>query len=177
MSSIKYFLSRQLYGTGDHPNGWNKYVYDDENIHYGLLQILLEDCHEFAKYLFDIPSTPVHIKITPKPDNGIFDMLAVVDGQAYYVEVKIWACLSEEQFSRQIEYVKANGGHGCFVLFRAAADKWSPETVLRRSDNCCRVIGGEELRRALNMVTAFSNLELAEIAEAYKFVVRDIPGR
>ncbi len=32
MTSIEFFLNKQIYSSESHPRGWDKYVYDDENI-------------------------------------------------------------------------------------------------------------------------------------------------
>jgi hypothetical protein len=112
-----------------------------------------------------------------KPDNGILDMLADVDGERFYFEVKIWQNLTQGQFDRQVEYIKSKKARGFYILFTRAADKWSYETIAERSGGCCSLVGANELMKALNAARSYSRPELAEIAKAYKAVLKDIRRR
>jgi hypothetical protein len=177
MTGIEFFLKKKIYGRNEHPKGWGEYVYNFENIHFYLLQILLEDCPEFAKRLVKSSSPPKEVKVTLQPDGGTFDLLAVIDGKSFYLEVKIWATLTESQFDRQVEHIKRKKAHGCYILFTWADEKWPSDKVLKRSGNCCHKIDEKDLVKALKAIDSFSRPEIAEIAVAYHSVLRDIRRR
>ena len=64
MTGIEFFLTKQIYSAAQHPYGWDKYVYDDENIHYALLQILSEHSYRFIQSLFELSTIPQDVSVS-----------------------------------------------------------------------------------------------------------------
>ncbi len=178
MSGLEYFLLKQVLYSKDHPQGWDKFIYDDESIHYGLLQILLEDSPEFARSLLGLKAAPGAVSVTLKPDNGIFDLRVTTDGQAHFIEVKVWAALSHDQFDRQMKYLESNNGLAHYILFTKAADQWSSEDIASRSNGASQLIG---IKQLLTIVSAIpskeTKCETVEVARAYEAVLKDIERR
>lgn len=178
-SSVEHFLTYAIYNKGEHPShpSWDKYVYDDENVHYALLKILLENCPKFTGVLLkrEIPSADIRVSL--KPDKGIFDMFAEFGGERFYFEIKIWATLTEGQFTRQVEYIKSKDVTAYYILFTKAADSWSNGAIERRSDGYCRLVGTDDLLEALESANPCSPPEVTEIAHAYKAVIKHMQNR
>lgn len=168
MSGIELFLTKQLYGSDQHPRGWDKFVYDDENLHYALLQLLSESSKAFAQKFLGLSVAPTQLSVTLEPERGLFDLLFLADGIPHYCEVKVWAQLSESQFQRQIDFLKPCQAKGIYVLFTKAADIWSPTAVLEKSFGLSRVVGITDLLPMLNSLERELPLDVLEVAAAYK---------
>lgn len=168
MTGIDLFLTKRIYGPEQHSRRWDKYVYDDENIHYGLLQLLSERSPDFAQAFLHTSSLPTSISIRPEPERGLFDLLFLVDGAATYCEVKVWAALSDSQFWRQTRFLAENNAKGVYVLFTKAADAWSHELVSQKSEGRAHVVGVDGLLQALDSVSNDLPKDVIEIAEAYR---------
>lgn len=177
MTGIEFFLTKQIYGPEQHPHGWDKYVYDDENIHYALLQLLSESCPAFAQKLLGLSESPERVSVFPKPKRGLFDLQFTADDMIIFCEVKVWASLSEDQFLRQTTFLKEQNAKGIYVLFTKAADAWPSTVVLERSEGRCRVVGVQELSDALGAVETEIPAEVAEVAAAYRSVLKSIGAR
>ncbi len=180
MTSLEYFLLKQIYAKGQHPLQPNSdcYVYDYEIIHYPLLKILLEECPDFTAALLGFPAVPSKVEVTIQPEKGAIDLLIQADeNPPHYVEVKLWAPLQEYQFNDQISLIKRKDAKGLYVLLAKSTVGWSPSKIAVQSDNCCQMIGSEEIMAALNALKAFSSQEVAEVAEAFKKVLADLERR
>ena len=63
MSGIELFLTKQIFTREEHPRHWDQFVYDDENIHYGILRILCEGSPTFAQKFLMLSVVPKHVSI------------------------------------------------------------------------------------------------------------------
>lgn len=115
-------LKKRFYSGNQHPRGWDKFVYDDENIHYAILWLLLENNPTFACNFLDILVFPQPLSVTLKPERGLFDLLFVVNGSHYYCEIKVWVALSKDQFQRQSDFLMSRQATGIYALFTKVAD-------------------------------------------------------
>lgn len=176
MSGLEFFLTRQVYSSEMHSGGWDKHVYDDENIHYYLLQTLLEGSVSFAQAFLRVPQVPANIRCTIKPERGIFDMVVHADTEVRYVEVKIWARLNIEQLGRQIAFLREKRSQGIHLLLTKAADAWPAERVKAEFGVDTRVIGANDLINCLQHV-ALPTADLVEVADAYRAVLTHLSHR
>ena len=96
---LALFLKHELCAREEHPLGWDKYVYDIEAVHYGLLSLLLEDCDAFAAKLLRSPSKVRRVFLPSKRD--LFDLEVSTSDTTYFIEVKTWHSLEADQFDRQ----------------------------------------------------------------------------
>jgi hypothetical protein len=168
MTGIDLFLTKCIYDQEQHPRHWDKYVYDDENIHYGILQLLAERSPDFAQAVLRTSRRPESISVVPQPKRRLFDLLFLVDGAYTYCEVKVWASLPDSQFMRQTMFLAENDAMGVYVLFTKSADAWVPEVVSQRSEGRAHVIGTHGLMRALDSIGTDLPKEVTEVAEAYR---------
>jgi hypothetical protein len=175
MAALEFFLTRQVYSSEMHSGGWDKHVYDDENIHYYLLQALIEGSSSFVRSFLDLRSAPSKVRCTIKPAKGIFDMLVEADAERRYIEVKIWARFNEEQLMRQVAFLREHNARGVHLLLTKAADKWPPELVKSKCGDITRVLGTQDLLGCLRKIT--SNGVLAELAIAYSAVLNHLERR
>jgi hypothetical protein len=177
MTGIKLFLTRCIYSQEQNPRGYDKYVYDDENIHYAILQILLETSARFSgRFLqIDLPATPSQVTI--KPEGGIFDMRVLAGSEPFYFEVKIWSLLSHDQFDRQTHFLQNVGAKGRYLLFTRAADAWSADAIAARSDHLSQLVTPMALTNALADIDTNLPPEVTELAEAYRAALEHLGKR
>lgn len=177
VTGLDLFLTNRIYGSKQHPLGWDKYVYDDESIHYGLLQFLSERSPAFVQSILRISGLPKNVSVLPKPEGGLFDLVFLVDGAPTYCEVKVWARLSDAQFSRQIAFLAEKKAKGFYVLFTKAADDWSPELVSKKSAGRCHVVGVADLLKTLDSFGNDLPKEVTEVAVAYRGALNHLNTR
>jgi hypothetical protein len=177
MTGIELFLTRCIYSQEQHPRGHDKYVYDDENIHYAILQIILETSPRFTGRFLQIDVPPTPSQVTIKPEGGIFDMRVLAASKPYYVEVKLWSLLSQEQFDRQTRFLQDADAKGRYLLFTKAADAWSADAIAARSDRLSQMVTPVALADAL--VDMETNLppEVTELARAYRAALEHLGKR
>ena len=176
VTGIELFLNNRIYGPEQHPYGWEKFVYDDENIHYALLQLLAERSPNFAQTLLSLTYLPHNVSVILKPEQGLFDLKFIVDNVPFYCEVKVWAILSENQLVRQVDFLKEQDARGVYVLFTKAAAAWSSSDISEQSQGRCRTVGIEELVDALKSISNVSS-EVAEVAAAYHRALTSLDSR
>jgi len=177
MSGIHRFLLAPVYEAHSHPRGWSKYVYDDENIHYALLQILLQASPEFTQSLLGLVAPPSQIHVTVKPDGGILDMRIVADNAKHYLELKIWATLSKDQVDRQTRFLVGQPAIIHYLLFTNAADAWPRAGIEQCTDPVCKLIDLTNLSDALQRVRQDSERDILEITQAYRNVLQHLSER
>jgi hypothetical protein len=132
------------------PPRLDKFVYDDENIHYVMLHLMCQSSGAFAQRFLDLPAKPERVSVVLEPEHGLFDLLFVVGQINHYCEVKVWATLSDTQFARQTDFLKTRHAGGLYVLFTKAADAWPPDRVAAESGGQSRAIGANGLLSTLS---------------------------
>jgi hypothetical protein len=168
MTGIELFLTKKIFGSEQHPLHWDRYAYDDENVHYTILQILCESSPVFAQALLALSVAPKHVSVSFKPEKGLFDLCFEADDAKHYCEVKIWARLSPAQFQKQTAFLTERGAKGIYVLFTYAADNWPQEEVFKQSAGLSRVVNGVDLLGMLASVEKDLPDDVLEIASAYR---------
>jgi len=178
-AGIRFFLLYEIYSSAQHPQGWSKCIYDDENIHYGLLQIIAANSPEFTQELLGLPSVPTRVSVFQKPPSkgANFDILIEADKEPYYFEIKIWNLLSTDQLDRQTDFLCSNNCNGRYVLFTHAAQQWDASTIASRSRGRSQLVTLADLLRSLNAVKANVPQEITEIVEAYKSIIQHLERR
>jgi hypothetical protein len=177
MTGIEFYLTKKIYGPEQHPNGWDKYVYDDENVHYALIQILIENSQLFTQTFLGLETIPEEVDVFPQPDRGLFDLKFTVGKIQTYCEVKVWAGLSEDQFQRQNIFLKEQDAKGIYVLFTKAADAWPSAVVSERSEGRCKVLGIQDMIDAIDSIGTDIPEQVSEIARAYKMSLSKLYSR
>lgn len=177
MTGIDLFLRKQFYCRDQHARGEDKFVYDDENIHYAILWILVDRSPAFARSFLAMSESPHSLSATLKPDGGLFDLLFVVDGSHHYCEVKVWASLSDDQFQKQSAFLASHEAKGIYVLFTKAADRWRSSLVHKESGGRSRVIGVSALVEMCSALESELPAEVRELADAYRGALLDLNGR
>ncbi|WP_447599071.1 hypothetical protein [Nitrospira sp. Nam80] len=177
MSGIELFLTTRIYGAEQHPRSWDKYIYDDENIHCGLIQLLAEKSPTFVQVLLGLSCVPQSVSILYEPEQGLFDFALIVNGSPIYCELKVWANLTEKQFIRQIGFLAQRNARGIYLLFTKAADAWPADVVARRSDGLCDVVGIGRLLEALEAIDSDVPADGTEVAGAYRKVLKHLNAR
>ena len=88
---LDHLLSYQLYEQGQHPNPkystWEKFVYDEEVLHYGLLSMFLKASPGFAKDFLRLGRRRRVHTVLPPYRGHPFDLEIRTDSQVYYAEV------------------------------------------------------------------------------------------
>ena len=177
MSGIELFLTAKIYGHDQHPLGWDKYVYDDENIHYAVLKLLSESCPAFAHAILQLPTLPSVTTVLFQPERGLFDLLFRTDGIQTYCEIKVWANLSEDQLLRQTLFLKEHTARGVYVLFTKAADTWSPSEISSKSEGRANSVRCTQLLEALDTLGHDQPLALLDLACAYRKALMHLTSR
>lgn len=177
MNSLELLLTRRIYGPDDHPRQWDKFVYDDEHLHYAILQLLCESSSVFRTKLLHLPSPASELTLGYKPEGGLFDLLFDVAGSRHYCEVKIWADLSETQFEKQTAHLYQVNAKGVYVLLTKAAYRWPPTLIAQRSGGRSRVVTLSALRGMLSGVEANLAAEVIEVAHAYDKALESLNTR
>jgi hypothetical protein len=172
MNSLELLLTKQIYGPDSHPHRWDKFVYDDEHLHYAILQILFESSQTFRSSLFGLKnssSKPEFGYNNYKPKSGLFDMRFDLNGSRCYCEIKIWASLSSSQLDKQTELLQQEKAKGIYILLAKAGSVWSSAQIAEQSRGYSRVVTLNELRNILSKVAQEADLqtEMLEIARAY----------
>ena len=136
------------------------------------------DLH-FAEKILNpgVPLTSVHVK--HEPEHGLFDLLVKTSNANYYVEIKIWAALTEKQFNNQTKFLKENNARGVYILLANAADRWSNSMVNEKSSSRSHVTDIGDLLRALNVfeIAKPSLKEIEEIATVYGVVLEHLKSK
>jgi hypothetical protein len=177
MNSLERFLMRRIYEPGDHHPGWDKFVYDDEHLHYPILQTLCEGSEAFRANLLQLTGPAPTLQVGYKPHGGLFDLLFDVAGSMYYCEVKVWAALSENQFVRQTAYLDQVNAKGIYVLLAKAAHAWPSASVVQRSEGRSHVVTLRDLRDILSGLETGLPIEVTEVARAYDSVLESLNAR
>ena len=177
MNSLELLLTRRIYGPDDHPRGWDKFVYDDEHLHYAILQLLCESSRAFRTKLLQLSSPASGLIFGYKPEGGLFDLLFDVAGSRHYCEVKIWAALSEDQFENQTAHLHQANAKGIYVLLTKAAHVWPPALIAQRSGGRSRVATLGALRSMLSGLESDLAPEVIEVARAYDKALESLNTR
>lgn len=163
-SGLALFLSQRLWerSTGD------KFVYDIEHVHYGLLSLLLERSPLFAAKFLASSSRVVRVMQVE-----VFDLeVRVVPDAVYLVEVKTWHRLTPRQLDTQAKLLERRSAQGIYLLTPFQICQWTPEEIRRRSDGRGRVLPFQDVATMLREITASLSGSLREVAESYADAIR-----
>jgi hypothetical protein len=155
------FLKQSLWDrtTGD------KYVYDIEVVHYGLLALLLEKSADFAERLLGSSSKVERVVEALRSD--LFDLEVRTADALHFIEVKTWHSLKPEQIDGQVAILTARAAHGIYLLTPFQLGDWTPSEIRRRSGGRARLVEFSDLAGMLRDTMNSLTEPLKEVASSY----------
>jgi hypothetical protein len=152
------FLRQSLWErtTGD------KYVYDVEVVHYGLLSLLLERSAGFATRLLASPSA-----VSRVVQVDLFDLEVRVPDAVYFIEVKTWQALKPELIDRQATLLEQRSAQAIYLLTPFQTCEWTPDGIRQRSRGRGRLVEFQHVATMLRETAPNLPASLKEVAESY----------
>ena len=148
-TALDHLLSYALYEKCQHPKQrtWDKFVYDEEVLHYGLLSMFLKASPGFAKDFLQLRRRPrVHAVMPPYSDHP-FDLEIRTASQIYYAEVKTWSRLTANQLSRQTAHLRDRGATGIYVM--TDFQGWTDEQIAAETGARARLFSFEDVHSSI----------------------------
>lgn len=176
-SDLLRFLKFPIYLSHEHPNRWEKYVYDEEFVHYPILALLLERSVEFRRSLFNEVDFGTEPRVVgPIPGTCPFDLKVMnYEGESVaLIEVKTWGHLSEDQLQRQTAYLREQGKCRGYYILSGKQAPWG-HRIAQESDGLSRSISFQAVLSALAVVPPTS--EIARLAATYGQVLHHLNER
>jgi hypothetical protein len=68
---------------------------------------------DLAKYILGVDK---EIKVNWEPQRQLFDLGIETDANSYFIEIKMWAGLSQDQHDRQNNFLQKNNYFGVYVF-------------------------------------------------------------
>jgi len=144
---------------------------DYERTHQIALFTLLSKS-KMSEVLLNVAS-PKHIHW--EPEGQLFDLAVQDDSTTTYVELKMWSSLSDNQFKRQVAFLKEKKSRGVYLLLGTSWFEHTEKSISDKSEGSATRIGYDELIFSLNklMVATGQPPEVYELALAYRNAVQE----
>jgi len=175
--TLEHFLMYPLYRSGGHPNqpNWDKFVYDIEELHYGLLSMFFKQSAGFATEILKLPAKAKAESVMPPYSNHPFDLEVSVSSALYYVEVKTWADLDSSQVRRQTDHLRKHGAKGVYLL--TSFQKWTAEQIAKETGSLAHLVLFAQVADSLQSNLKDLKSPTKEIAQSYISALRDLVRR
>lgn len=118
--------------------------------------------------------------ISPKqihwePEGQLFDLAVEDDKTTTYVELKMWSSLSDNQFKRQVDFLKEKKSRAVYLLLGTSWFEHTRNSISNNSEGSATKTGYDELISSLNnlMVATGQLPEVYELAIAYRNAVQE----
>ena len=171
MAGIDLFLKTKL--------GHDLYVYDFENIHYGIFRILFDiKCKEFfnelVKISIDFDDPNINFKF--QPNNGLFDFVIETSNGSLFWEIKVWNQLIITQLNNQKKYLEDKDAMGIYVLFTKAR-KWINNDEIRHDENIIMLDEAVVMKALAAINKQNYSKDVVEIVESYNYIIGELYER
>jgi len=110
-----------------------------------------------------------------EPERQLFDLAVEHDESTTYIEIKMWSSLTDSQFKRQVDFLKAKKTRGLYLLLGTSWFEHTENSISDMSEGSASRIGYDELISSLNklMVAPSQPPEVYELALAYRNAVQE----
>jgi hypothetical protein len=175
---LAFFLNHPLYTSDQHDYGYEKYVYDDEFIHYGLLSILLQASSALTTRVLQTADDAVVKRVMPGLRRHPFDLEVDIGDAIFYFEIKTWSSLTEDQFTRQTQFLhQSEVSRAIYLLPPLQSRFWDADRIERESNGRSQLLRFSELARAVSDSLGSLPPPIDRIAKAYLDILPQLEKR
>ncbi len=137
-------------------------------------QIVLFTLFEKSNFAIHLLGFPNNARVEWEPESQLFDLRVKGESQQCLLEIKTWSTLSENQRTRQTQYLRSTNSKAVYVLLATSWFEHTHRQVEAFYPGATKKVGYEELIDALQKLIADHDLEsdLAELALAYRLALK-----
>jgi hypothetical protein len=169
VGAFELFLLQQLTGES--------YTYDNENIHYTIIKLMMEHSPGFRLSILSLTTDPSRFKVIVQPQSGTFDLEFLADDIPVYCEIKIWSGFHKEQLPKQAKLLEDQNATAIYLLLGKVEIVWPASLVSQETGGRGHVVGSKKLIVALDSVEGTLPLQVLEIRDVYRKAIEQLQLR